>query len=67
MSAYTAYGHDHLVFARQQSSALKALDWENRVPPLKSWSSLLAPWLGLAALDRDHPAICDLNIGPAQC
>ena len=50
MSAYTAYGHDHLVFARQQSSAVKALDWENRVPPLKSWSSLLAPWLVLAGL-----------------
>jgi hypothetical protein len=50
MSAYTAYGHDHLVFARQQSNALKALDWENRVPPLKSWSSLLAPWLVLAGL-----------------
>lgn len=50
MSAYAGYGHDHLVFARQQSHALRALDWEDRVPPLKSWSALLAPWLGLAAL-----------------
>lgn len=50
MSAYAAYGHDRLMFARQQSHALKSLDWEDRVPPLKSWSSLLAPWLGLAAL-----------------
>ena len=31
ISAYADYGHDHLVFARQQSSALRALDWENRV------------------------------------
>ena len=50
MSAYADYGHDHLVFARQQSHALRAMDWENRVPPLKSWSSLLAPWLALAGL-----------------
>jgi hypothetical protein len=50
MSAYADYGHDHLVFARQQSHALRALDWEDRVPPLKSWSALLAPWLGLTAL-----------------
>ena len=50
MSAYADYGHDHLVFARQQSHALRALEWEDRAPPLKSWSSLLAPWLALAGL-----------------
>jgi hypothetical protein len=50
MSAYAEYGHDHLVFARQQSHAMRARDWEDRVPPLKSWGSLLAPWLGLTAL-----------------
>jgi hypothetical protein len=49
ISAYADYGHDHLVFARQQSNALRALEWE-RTPPLKSWSSLLGPWLGLTAL-----------------
>jgi hypothetical protein len=46
ISAYADYGHDHLVFARQQSSALRQLDWE-KTPPLKSWVSLLGPWLGL--------------------
>ena len=50
MSAHADYSHDHLVFARQQSHALRALDWEDRMPPLKSWSALLAPWLGLTAL-----------------
>jgi hypothetical protein len=50
MSAYADYRHDHLVFARQQSNALRELDWEDRIPPLKSWSSLLAPWLALAGL-----------------
>ena len=47
MSACADYSH--LVFARQQSNALRALEWE-RTPPLKSWSALLAPWLGLAGL-----------------
>jgi hypothetical protein len=50
MSVYADHGHDHLVFARQQSNALRALEWEDRIPPLKSWSSLLAPWLALAGL-----------------
>ena len=49
ISAYADFGHDHLVFARQQSQQLKTLDWE-RTPPLKSWSSLMAPWVGLAGL-----------------
>jgi hypothetical protein len=49
MSAHAGYGHNHLVFARQQSIALRALDWE-KTPPLKSWGSLLGPWLGLAGI-----------------
>jgi hypothetical protein len=49
MSAYAGYDHDHLVFPRQQSNALRALDWE-KTPPLKSWISLLGPWLGLAGI-----------------
>jgi hypothetical protein len=49
ISAFAEHGHDHLVFARQQSNALRALEWE-KTPPLKSWSALLAPWLGLTAL-----------------
>jgi hypothetical protein len=42
MSAHADYSHDHLVFARQQSHALRALDWEDRVPP-KSWSACWRP------------------------
>jgi len=50
MSVYAPYDHDHLVFARQQSHALRAMEWENRTPPLKSWSGLIGPWLGLAGI-----------------
>ena len=49
ISGYADYGHDHMVFARQQSAALRALEWE-KTPPLKSWSGLLAPWAGLIGL-----------------
>jgi len=46
LSGYADYSHDALMFARQQSPALRELEWENRLRPLKSWSSLLVPWLG---------------------
>jgi hypothetical protein len=49
MSAFAAYGQGSLVFPRQQSNALRALDWE-KTPPMKSWISLLGPWLGLAGI-----------------
>ena len=68
ISAYADYGHDHLVFARQQSQAMRAMAWENRVTPLKSWTSLLGPWLGLAGIGRDHSAVCNLDFecGPPR-
>ena len=50
ISAYADYSHNHMVFARQQSSAMLAKAWETRVKPLKSWSALLGPWLGLIGL-----------------
>jgi hypothetical protein len=50
ISAHADYGHEHMVFARQQSCAMRAVPWENRVKPLKSWSALLGPWLGLIGL-----------------
>jgi hypothetical protein len=50
ISAYADYSHDHLVFARQQSHQMRAMDWDKRVKPLKSWSALLGPWLGLIGL-----------------
>jgi hypothetical protein len=46
LSAHADYSHDAMMFARQQSPALRELEWENRLNPLKSWSSLLVPWLG---------------------
>jgi hypothetical protein len=49
-SACADYGHDYMVLARQQSCAMQAVPWENRVKPLKSWSALLGPWLGLVGL-----------------
>ncbi len=50
MSVYAPYDHDHLVFARQQSHTMRQMDWENRLPPLRSWGGLIAPWLGLAGI-----------------
>jgi hypothetical protein len=40
MSAYADYRHDHLMFERQQSQALRELDWEGRLKPMASWSAL---------------------------
>ena len=45
LSAYADYSHDAMMFARQQSPALREMEWEGRLRPIKSWSSLLAPWL----------------------
>lgn len=44
LSAHANYSHDAMMFARQQSPALRELEWENRLNPLKSWISLLTPW-----------------------
>ena len=50
LSASANYSRDAMMFARQQSPALRELEWENRLGPLKSWTSLLGPWLvGLLA------------------
>ena len=46
LSVHADYSHDAIMFARQQSPALRELEWENRLRPLKSWTSLLLPWLG---------------------
>jgi hypothetical protein len=40
MSAYADYRHDHLMFERQQSQALRERDWEGRLKPMASWSAL---------------------------
>jgi hypothetical protein len=38
-----------MVFPRQQSVTLRTMEWE-KTPPLKSWSGLLGPWVGLIGL-----------------
>jgi hypothetical protein len=49
-SAFADYRHDHLVFERQQSQALRALEWEGRVQPLLPWSTLILRGLGAVTL-----------------
>lgn len=39
-----------MVFARQQSLAMREMAWESRIKPLRSWSSLVTPWAGAAML-----------------
>lgn len=48
-SAHADYRHEDYVFARTQSRRTSALEWEERVPPLHSWSQVLYPALGLAS------------------
>jgi hypothetical protein len=41
ISAYADVRHDHLCFERQQSLALRELEWEGRLEPVLPWSTLL--------------------------
>lgn len=50
VSAYADYRHDFLVFPRQQSPALREMEWESRLEPLQSWSSLLVRFAAMALL-----------------
>jgi hypothetical protein len=50
MSAYADYRHDHMVFARQQSLAMRDMDWEGRVEPMLPWSALIIRGVGVAVL-----------------
>lgn len=50
ISAYADYRHDHLFFARQQSAALRQLEWEGRLAPLCPWSALMLRAAGVAVL-----------------
>lgn len=45
ISAHADYRHEDYFFARTQSRALSALDWEHSTRPLQSWSELLYPAL----------------------
>ena len=50
VSAYADIRHEHLFFERQQSQALKSMDWEGRVEPLTPWSTLILRGFGVAVL-----------------
>jgi hypothetical protein len=50
VSACADWRQDQLVFARQQSLALRQMAWESRIKPLRSWSSLVTSWAGVAVL-----------------
>lgn len=47
--SHADYRREDYVFARTQSRALSARDWESRGEPLHSWSEYLYPALGLAS------------------
>jgi hypothetical protein len=46
ISAHANYRYEDYHFARTQSRALSALDWEDSGKPLQSWSDFLYPALG---------------------
>lgn len=48
LSAHADYRREDYVFARTQSRETGALEWETRASPLRSWSQILYPALGLA-------------------
>jgi hypothetical protein len=47
VSAYADIRHEHLFFERQQSLALREMEWEDRVQPLLPWSTLMVRGLGV--------------------
>jgi hypothetical protein len=49
LSAHADYRHEDYYFARTQSRALRALEWEHSEKPLQSWSQILYPALGVAS------------------
>ena len=50
VSAYADVRHEQLFFERQQSLALRSMEWEGRIKPLTSWSVLVMRGLGAAIL-----------------
>ncbi len=42
--------HAHLFFERQQSQALKEMEWEGRVEPLTPWSTLILRGAGVVVV-----------------
>jgi hypothetical protein len=50
ISAYADVRHEQLFFERQQSLALRNMEWEDRIRPMTPWSGLILRGLGLAVL-----------------
>ena len=50
VSAYADVRHEQLCFERQQSLAMRNMEWEGRVRPLLPWSTLILRVLGGAVL-----------------
>jgi len=48
ISAYADVRHEQLFFERQQSLALRSMEWEDRIKPMASWSALIMRGLGVA-------------------
>ena len=48
ISAHADYRREDYFFARTQSRALRALEWEHSDKPLHSWFELLYPALAVA-------------------
>ena len=48
ISSHADYRRSDYMFAREQSRALSSLEWEDREPPLHSWTQMLPTVLGLA-------------------
>ena len=47
VSAAADIRHEHLFFERQQSLALREMEWEDRVQPLLPWTSLIMRGVGV--------------------
>ena len=47
ISAYADVRHEQLFFERQQSLALRSMEWEDRIQPMTSWSALIMRGLGV--------------------
>jgi hypothetical protein len=50
VSAYADIRHEQLVFERQQSLAMRNLEWEDRLQPPLPWSALILRGLGAATI-----------------
>ena len=57
VSVYADVRHGHLFFERQQSLALRGLEWEGRMQPLLPWSALILRGFGVALLASAFLAI----------